>query len=180
MTRRADALFDLTEALLCTDGPVKTLVGSSLAPEYRRGHGAMYDALNHGRIDVDLLRRQLVGLPLPRAADGRLVLAVDVSPWLRPNGNGSPQRSFCHTYGRGKDEHRHTSDRPITRRAPSPAELVERQAERGATSGHPAPGSGPAIRRAAEGYPAVAAAAARPATRPEKRQPPRNVPSRDR
>ncbi|GAA4973506.1 hypothetical protein [Actinoplanes utahensis] len=31
MTRRADALFELTEALLCTDGPVKTLVGLSLA-----------------------------------------------------------------------------------------------------------------------------------------------------
>jgi hypothetical protein len=106
MTRRADALFELTEALLCTDGPVKTLVGLSLAPEHRRGHGAMYDALNVGRIDVELLRRQLAGLPLRRAADGRLVLAVDVSPWLRPDGNCSPQRSFCHTYGRGKDEHR--------------------------------------------------------------------------
>ncbi len=67
---------------------------------------ALYDALNAGRIDVESLRRQLAGLPLPRAADGRLVLAVDVSPWLRPDGNCSPQRSFCHTYGRGKDEHR--------------------------------------------------------------------------
>jgi hypothetical protein len=27
MVRRADALFELTEALLCTDGPVKTLAG---------------------------------------------------------------------------------------------------------------------------------------------------------
>jgi hypothetical protein len=106
MTKRADALFELTEALLCADGPVKALVGLSLAPEHRRGHGAMYDALNHGRIDVESLRRCLSGSPLPRAADGRLVLAVDVSPWLRPDGNCSPQRSFCHTYGRGKDEHR--------------------------------------------------------------------------
>lgn len=53
LTRRPDALFELTEALLCTDGPVKTLVGLSLAPEHRCGHGAMYDALNHGRIDVE-------------------------------------------------------------------------------------------------------------------------------
>ncbi|MER6975827.1 transposase, partial [Streptomyces carpinensis] len=36
---RADALFELTDALLCTDGPVKTLVELSLAPEHRRGHG---------------------------------------------------------------------------------------------------------------------------------------------
>lgn len=106
MTRRADALFELTDALLCSDGPVKTLVGLSLAPEHRRGHGAMHDALNHGRVDVESLRWQLAGSPLPRAADGRLVLAVDVLPWLRPDGNCSPQRSFCHTYGRGKDEHR--------------------------------------------------------------------------
>jgi hypothetical protein len=40
LTRRADALFELTDALLCTDGPVKSLVGLSLAPEHRRGHGA--------------------------------------------------------------------------------------------------------------------------------------------
>jgi hypothetical protein len=36
-------LFEVTEALLCTDGPVKTLVGLSLAPQHRRGHGALYD-----------------------------------------------------------------------------------------------------------------------------------------
>ena len=51
MTRRADVLFELTEALLCTDGPVRTLVGLPFAPEHRRGHGAMYDALNAGRIE---------------------------------------------------------------------------------------------------------------------------------
>ena len=38
---RADALFELADAVLCADGPVKTLVGLSLAPEHRRGHGAL-------------------------------------------------------------------------------------------------------------------------------------------
>ncbi len=38
---RRDALFELADALLCTDGPVKTLVDLSLSPEHRRGHGAM-------------------------------------------------------------------------------------------------------------------------------------------
>ncbi|XVS67642.1 transposase [Actinosynnema sp. CA-299493] len=55
-----------------------------MAPEHRRGHGGLHDAVNNGRIDPDRLRDALAGLPLPRAADGRLVLAVDVSPWLRP------------------------------------------------------------------------------------------------
>ncbi|MEV0292578.1 NF041680 family putative transposase [Nocardia sp. NPDC050710] len=106
LTRRADALFELCEALLCADGPVRSLVGLSLAPEHRRGHGALYDAVNSGRVEIDRLRTVLAGVRLPRAADGRLVMAVDVSPWLRPDGATCPDRSFCHTYGRGKDEHR--------------------------------------------------------------------------
>src|SRR6266702_661451 len=101
-TTRADELFELTDAVLCTDGPVRTLVGLSLAPEHRRGHGAMYDALNKGWIEVERLRGVLAGLPLPRCAGGRLVLAVDVSAWLRPDAATSDQRLFCHVYGRGK------------------------------------------------------------------------------
>lgn len=104
LTARADALFELTEALLCTDGPVKSLVGLTLAPEHRRGHGAMYDAVNHGRIDVQRLRTALAGLTFPRAVDGRLMLAVDVSAWLRPDAATSPDRLFCHVYGRGRNK----------------------------------------------------------------------------
>ncbi|MGF6889128.1 hypothetical protein ABIA39_008787 [Nocardia sp. GAS34] len=39
LTRRADGLFELCDAVLCSDGPVTTLVGVSLTPEHRRGHG---------------------------------------------------------------------------------------------------------------------------------------------
>jgi hypothetical protein len=102
LTARADALFELADALLCADGPVKTLVGLSLAPEHRRGHGALYDAVNAGRIDVARLRWSLAALPLPRWDDGRIRVAVDVSHWLRPEAATSPQRMFCHVYGRGK------------------------------------------------------------------------------
>src|SRR6476659_7783511 len=104
LTARADELCELADAVLCTDGPVRTLAGLSLAPEHRRGHGALYDAVNHGRISVTRLRRSLAGLPLPRAADGRLMLAVDVSSWLRPEAATSPDRLFCHVYGRGKGQ----------------------------------------------------------------------------
>jgi hypothetical protein len=103
-TARADALFEVADALLCADGPVKTPVRLSLAPEHRRGHGALYDAMNHGRIGVARLRRSLAGLPLPRAAGGRLVLAADVSSWLRPGAATSPGRMFCHVYGRAKGQ----------------------------------------------------------------------------
>src|SRR5438477_7293400 len=50
VSRRADALFELAEAVLCAGGPVRTLAGLSLAPEHQRGHGALYDAVNCGRV----------------------------------------------------------------------------------------------------------------------------------
>lgn len=48
--QRRDVLFELADALLCTDGPVKSLVDLVLAPEHRRGHGGMYDGLNRGHV----------------------------------------------------------------------------------------------------------------------------------
>lgn len=98
---RADALFELTDAVLCADGPVKTLVELSPAVEQRRGHGALYAALDRGWMEPARLRRALAGLPLPRAADGRIVLAVDVSNRLRPDAPTSDGRLFCHVHGRG-------------------------------------------------------------------------------
>jgi hypothetical protein len=105
LTARSDALFELTDALLCGDAPVRSLVELSLSGEHRRGHGSLYAALNRGRIDIEALKTALAGVPVPRAADGRIVLAVDVTCWLRPEAHTSPQRVLCHTYGRGKDTH---------------------------------------------------------------------------
>jgi DDE superfamily endonuclease len=95
LTARADELFELTQALLCTDGPVKTLVGLALAPEHRRGHGALYDALACGRIAIDRLRVHLATTALPRASDGRLMLAVDIPCWLRPDAPPAPRAGFA-------------------------------------------------------------------------------------
>jgi DDE superfamily endonuclease len=104
LTARADELCELADAVLCADGPVRSLAGLSLAGEHRRGHGALYDAVNHGRVDIGRLRRSLASLPLPRAAGGRLMLAVDVSNWLRPDAATSPDRLFCHVYGRARGQ----------------------------------------------------------------------------
>ncbi|MEU0427686.1 NF041680 family putative transposase [Streptomyces canus] len=100
LTARGDTLFELTDALLCADGPVTTPVDLTRTAEHRRGHGAMYDALNSGNVDVPRLRQVLAGLPQPEAADGRLALAVDVTHWLRPDAPTSADRLFCHVYGR--------------------------------------------------------------------------------
>ena len=58
---RKDEIFELADAVLCVDGPVRDLAGLSLVREHRRGHGALYDAVNCGRIDITRLRRSLGG-----------------------------------------------------------------------------------------------------------------------
>lgn len=102
LTARGDELFELADAVLCAVGRVRSPVDLMLTPEHRRGHGGMYGGLNKGRIDAEQLRTVLVGLPLPRLPDGRLVLAVDVSPWFRSDAPCSAERLFCHVYGRAK------------------------------------------------------------------------------
>jgi hypothetical protein len=87
LTARADELSELADAVLCADGPVRDLAGLSLAPEHQRGHGALYDAVSHGRVDIGRLRRSLAGLGLPRAAGGSLPCSLpahSVRPYLRP------------------------------------------------------------------------------------------------
>jgi hypothetical protein len=101
MTARADALFEVAEAVLGTDGPVTSLVELSLAAEHRRSHGALYDSLNQGRVDIARFRNTVAHQQIPRCDDGRITLAIDISNWLRPDANTSPDRLFCHTYGRG-------------------------------------------------------------------------------
>ena len=103
LTARADELFELADAVLCADGPVRVLAGLSLAPGHRRGHGAVYDALNAGAADIGRLRWAVSCLPLPCWPDGRIRLAADVCCWLRPEARTSPERMFCHVHGRGRN-----------------------------------------------------------------------------
>lgn len=103
LTARADALFDLCDAVLCSSGPVVSLAELSLTATRsgrRRGHGALYDGLASGRIKVERLRIALAGLELPRGPGGRLMIAVDVTPWPRPDAPCSPDRVHCHQHCR--------------------------------------------------------------------------------
>lgn len=97
--RRADAMFELVDAVLEADGPVESLVELSVQGVFRRGHGALYDALACGDIDVERLARVIASVWEP-ADEGPLKFAVDVSSWLRPDARTSPGRTFCHVPGR--------------------------------------------------------------------------------
>src|SRR5258708_7275450 len=92
LTARADELFELADAVLCAGGPVRVLAGLSLAPGHRRGHGALYDAVNCGRGDGARLRRSLACLPPPAWEGGRVRVAGDVRNLLRPDAGARPPR----------------------------------------------------------------------------------------
>jgi hypothetical protein len=100
LTTRGDELFELTDPVLCAGGPVTSLPELSLCGVHRRGHGAMYDGLACGQVDVARLRMTVAGLDLPRDGSGRLRFAVDVTTWPRPDAECSPGRSHCHKYCR--------------------------------------------------------------------------------
>ena len=87
--RRADALFELTDALLSAEA-VPSPVHLSLQPSHRRGWGTLYNALSHGRIDAQALRRLLAHHPLAGSETTTPVYAVDVSVWDRCDAECSP------------------------------------------------------------------------------------------
>ncbi|WP_322748626.1 MULTISPECIES: hypothetical protein [unclassified Frankia] len=53
-TRRGDALFEVGDAVLCAQGPVRSVAEQSLEPEFARGHGSPYDALARGAVSLKL------------------------------------------------------------------------------------------------------------------------------
>lgn len=100
----ADALFELSDALLCAPGPVSSLPALSLEPEFRRGHGSLYKALDRGSIDAEALRRVLVA---HRPAQWPAIFAVDASSWPRCDAETSPERGFYY------HPSRHSAGQPI-------------------------------------------------------------------
>ena len=87
--RRGDALFKLTDAILCADAAAPSPVNLSLQPAHRRGWGSFYAALARGRIDAEVLRNLLARHPL--AGSGATpVYAVDMSAWPRCDAEYSP------------------------------------------------------------------------------------------
>jgi hypothetical protein len=102
-TRRADALFELGDALLCAQA-VPSLPHLSLEPAHRRGWGSAYAALTRGEVDAERLRDLLAGC-LPDADPP--VFAVDVTTWPRCDAECSPERGYYY------HPSRHSAGQPI-------------------------------------------------------------------
>jgi hypothetical protein len=101
--RRADALFELVDALLAAES-VTSLPHLSLQAAHRRGWGSLYDALAEGRLDVEALRATLAQYP---ATDSQPVYAIDLSVWPRCDAEASPERGFYY------HPSRHSAGQPI-------------------------------------------------------------------
>jgi hypothetical protein len=104
LTGWADALFELSDAVLCSPGPVSSVPTLSLEPTFRRGHGSLYKALTRGSLDADRLRDTLVA---HRPTDWPAIFAVDASSWPRCDAETSPQRGFYY------HPSRHSNGQPI-------------------------------------------------------------------
>lgn len=91
LTTRPDGLSGLADAALCKGrAGARTLARMAPAPEHRRGGTARcMTRLSHGRIGTGRPRWPLAGLPLPRAADGRLVVSTRSSWPTRRGRTGS-------------------------------------------------------------------------------------------
>jgi hypothetical protein len=106
--RRADALFELADALLTAAGTVPSPVHLSLATAHRRGWGSLYAALSRGRIEerplCELLARHA---STTGEASRASVYAVDVSVWSRCDAEASPGRGYYY------HPSRHSAGQPI-------------------------------------------------------------------
>ena len=103
--RRADALFELTDALL-TAGVISSPVHLSLQPSHRRSWGSLYAALSRGRIDEDAVCELVAHHPLTEDLTPP-VYAVDVSVWSRCDAEASPERGYYY------HPSRHSAGQPI-------------------------------------------------------------------
>ncbi len=102
-TFRADALFELVEALLLSP-IIRSAVEVSQSPVFRRRFSSVYDALDNGRIDPEALRTALVAAEPEEAITvaGYAVYALDTTIAPRPDADTVPDRSKVYSAERGK------------------------------------------------------------------------------
>jgi hypothetical protein len=115
--RRADALFELTDAIL-TAGSIPSPPHLSLTPVHRRGWGSLHAALSKGRIEEKAVQDLLARYPMVHDdKDCTPVYAVVVTPWPRCDAEASPERGYYY------HPSRHSASQPIgTRGATTAAE----------------------------------------------------------
>lgn len=91
LRRRADALFQLADALL-TSPDAQSLPELSLAPAFSRHWTTLYAALRHGTLDRDRLRDLFATFAPPPPPGQPFLLGLDACSLFRPYARTSPDR----------------------------------------------------------------------------------------
>lgn len=108
MTRGADALFNLADALLC-ESQAKSLAQLSLSPFFERKWSSVYEALEDGKIDIPRLRQAGVrALLADKGEQEAICIAVDSSGVQRKDADTSEDRGIIHVSNLPQ------ADKPIT------------------------------------------------------------------
>lgn len=89
-----DTLFELADSLTSCPTPTYSTPALSLEPEFRRSHGSLYKALEHGVVDLDQMRKVLVE---HKPSDWPDVYAVDATSWARNDAETSPERGYYYS-----------------------------------------------------------------------------------
>ncbi len=84
---------------------MRSPVELSVEPEFRRGHGSVYDALAGGRIDAGRLRRLQVAAMAPAAPEDPLMFGIDVTPLARPDAVFADEMVMVQVRGAGGDRY---------------------------------------------------------------------------
>jgi hypothetical protein len=137
--RRADALFELIDALVLTLDP-RSPVELSLSPAFRRRFSMVYDALRNGQVEPERARQLLVEAEPSEALTiaGCAVYGVDTTVDLRPDAETLPDRSKVYSTSQKKavPGHQYSWLGRIVSQAP--AWFAPRDVERVATCDTPA------------------------------------------
>ena len=96
-------MFELVEALLLSP-IIRSAVGVSQSPVFRRRFASVYDALRHGSIDLAALRKTLAAAEPDEALTigGYAVYALDTTIAPRPDGATVPDRAKVYSAECGK------------------------------------------------------------------------------
>jgi len=99
---RADALFELVDALLLTVDP-RSPVELSASPAFRRRFSMVYDALRHGQVDPEAARALLAEAEPPDAVTvaGCAVYAADSTVHPRPDAETLSDRGQVYSASQG-------------------------------------------------------------------------------
>jgi len=108
--RRADAMFELIDALLLTVDP-RSPVELSRSPAFRRRFSMVYDAMRHGQVDPELARQLLAEAEPAEALTiaGCAVYGVDTTIDPRPGAETLPDRSQVYSTSQKKSVPGHQS-----------------------------------------------------------------------